>query len=272
MSEAESAVIYDDTPPAEDMTPQLTEVKIPEPEKAPEPVAEDKPEPFTAKQQEIFNAEIARKVAKQREAERKAQELEEKYQEMQRKVAEYEAPVRPDIPPPPDPYETDFAARVAERDAKIAQAARWDASQEVVRQQQLYQQQQIIAKQQEAQMEKVKTYSKQAETLGITEQELAVAGQSVAQFIPNTPEGNALALHILDDPSGPELTVYLSKSPLELDKLVHMNPLKAAAYLESVIKPAAKRPPPTLAPEPIEPLKGSGVPEKGRGPAGVEYF
>ena len=38
------------------------------------------------------------------------------------------------------------------------------------------------------------------------------------------------------------------------------------------IKPAAKRAPPKLAPEPTEKLSGASVKEKPRGPAGVQYF
>lgn len=269
----EEAIVFDDAPPPDDLTPQLTEPKQPEPivphetaeEKAPE--VDNTPEPFSEKQQAKFNEEIARKVAKQREAERKAQALEEELAATKARVQQYEAPVRPDIPDPPDPYEPDFAQKVAYRDALIARAAQFDGQQAYMRHQEQQQAQERIQREQDRLRETVTTYSDTAEKLGISAQELAEAGKSVQAFGIN----DDLAGHILSDEMGPGITVYLAKNPLELDKLSAMSPLKAAAYIESHIKPNAKRPPPKLAPEPTESVKGSGAREGERGPKGTVY-
>jgi hypothetical protein len=83
--------------------------------------------------------------------------------------------------------------------------------------------------------------------------------------------GNDLAQHILHDDQGPAVTVYLADNPLELEKLMGMNVLRAAAYIESTIKPAARKPPPPVVPAPVESVKGSGYPEAERGPKGAIY-
>jgi len=113
----------------------------------------------------------------------------------------------------------------------------------------------------------VETYSEVATKLGITSEELAAAGAQIAPYVPDK-----LALRILNDASGPEITTFLAKNLVELDKVTRMDPMDAAVYLETVIKPAAKRPVPKLAPEPTDKLSGASVKEAGRGPKGVQYF
>jgi hypothetical protein len=194
---------------------------------------------------------------KAREAKREAAAEKERREELERKLQQYEAPVRPDIPPPPDPYDQDFQQRVAHRDALIAQAARWDAQQAYVQQQAQVDAQARWQAEQDKLRATVTAYSGTADKLGITAAELSQAGQAVAQFGIH----DDLAQHILTDEQGPSITVYLSKNPLEMDKISNMSPIKAAAYIESHVKPKAVKPPPQLAPEPVESLKGSGVPE-----------
>jgi hypothetical protein len=268
----EEAIVFDESPPADDLTPQLTEPKQPEEKTAPieeakvEEVVDDKPEPFSEKQQAKFNEEIARKVAKQREAERKATQLEQEAEALRLKVQQYEAPVRPDIPPPPDPYDEGFSEKVRYRDAMIARQAQFDAHQAYLQQQQAVIQQQRQQAEQDKLRTTVTTYSEKAEKLGISAQELAQAGQIVAAY----GISNEVAEHILNDEQGPAITRYLAKNPLEMDKVMGMTPLKAAVYIESTIKAAAKSPQ-KMAPEPTETLRGSGAREKERGPKGATF-
>lgn len=225
-----------------------------------QPVAEEAPTEEAPKEEaEDENAKAIRDAAfKAREAKREAAEAKRQLEEAQRKLQEYEAPVRPDIPPPPDPYDDNFAQKVAHRDALIAQAARWDQQQAFVQQQAQQAKQEEFNRQQEKLRETVTAYSGTAEKLGIAAHELQQAGMTVAQYGIN----DDIANHILTDELGPSITVYLAKNPLEMDKLSVMSPIKAAAYIEANIKPKARKPPPTLAPEPIPSLKGSGMPEK----------
>ncbi len=228
---------------------------------------EDDPVTFDERQQAKFNEEIGRKVAKQREAERVASEERNRREELERKLAELQAPVRPDIPPVPDPYDQDFQAKSQFRDAMIAKAAQYDAQ---VR----WNQQQIedarakeAAKGQQVLQQTAVTYAETAAKLGVQAQELQQAGAAVAQYGIN----DRLATRILKDERGPEITVYLSKNLQDLDALSNMEPEDAAVYIETVIKPKAKRGPPTLAPAPVETLKGSGSPEGYTGPDGATY-
>lgn len=261
MSEEALAPTFDGP---EDLPDEAVEV-VETPEVAEVPAAPEK-EP-----EEDSQALIREQAFKARQAKREADEARHQLEELQRRVAQYEQPVRPNIPPPVDPYDENAAQKQIERDALIAQAARWDANQEILRQQQEHAQRTEQAKAEQARMEKVNTYTKQASTLGITEQELAAAGKAVAQFIPNNSQGAALVEFILEDDRGPEITAYLAKNPIELAKIVDMSPLKAAAYIEGTIKPASKRPPPNLAPEPVENLRGSAIAEAEYGPKGATY-
>jgi len=249
--------------PVPDTAPEVKPVDTPE---TPEPEAK-KVAPLTPEQQESVNEAIGKKVAKQREAERQAQEYQAQLAEAQRRLQQYETPVRPDIPPPPDPYEDNFAQKVAHRDAMIAKAAQFDAEANWHRQQEQQRQQQAAADERAKVVKSVETYSEVATKLGITSEELAAAGAQIAPYVPDR-----LALRILNDASGPEITTYLAKNLVELDRVTRMSPEDAAVYLETTIKPAAKRPTPRLAPEPTEKLSGASVREGQRGPKGAQYF
>jgi len=273
---ADLGIVFDDTPGPDGEPEALPPETIgdPEPEKVEEKaeteevseVVDDKPEPFSEKQQAKFNEEIARKVAKQREAERKASQLEQEAEALRLKVQQYEAPIRPDIPPPPDPYDDGFAEKVRYRDAMIARAAQYDAHQAWQQNQQAMAAQQRQQAEQDKLRDTVTTYSEKAEKLGISAQELAQSGQIVAAY----GISNEVAEHILNDDQGPAITRYLAKNPLEMDKVMGMTPLKAAAYIEATIKPATQSPP-RLAPEPTESLRGSGARERERGPKGAVF-
>lgn len=279
MAEAEAAIEIDGEIESAELSPggELTEPVIPEkaPEKAPEPedeAGEAEPEakkvaPLTPEQQASVNEAIGRKVAKQREAERKAEEAERKLQEAQNRLAQFETQQRPNIPPPPDPYDDNFQEKVQHRDALIAHAAQWDAQQQFAQQQHQNAQAEAQRKAHEQTVQSVQSYSDKATKLGIKADELKQAGAAVAEYgIPDR-----IALRILKDDRGPEITTYLSKNLMELDELSRMEPEDAAVYIETVIKPKAKREPKKLAPEPTEALRGSVVPNPGDGPPGVTY-
>lgn len=250
---------------SEEVPAEAAESTVAPPEAAPAP--EEQPVTFDERQQAKFNEEIGKKVAKQREAERLANEERERREAAERKLAELQAPVRPDIPPIPDPYDSDFQAKAAHRDAMIAKAAQYDAQIAWQRQQAEQARQQEAMKAQQALQQTAVSYAEKASKLGVQPQELQQAGAAVAQYGVN----DRLANRILRDDRGPEITVFLSRNFQELETLNSMEPEDAAVYLETVIKPRAKRQPPTLAPAPPEPLRGSGSPEGQRGPEGVIY-
>lgn len=247
---------------------------VPVPEASPEVTAETvaeveakKTPPLTEEQQAAVNEAIGKKVAKQREAERQADEARRELQEAQQKLQQYERPIRPDIPPPPDPYEDNFQAKVAQRDAMIAKAAEFDAQIRWQQQQEQARQQEAIAVERAKVKQTVDTYTEVATKMGITPEELSAAGAHIAPYVPDN-----LALRILKDPQGPEITTYLSRNVVELDKVTRMDAMDAAVYLETVIKPKAKRAPVKLPPDPTENLSGAGMKENSRGPRGTQYF
>lgn len=241
------------------------EVAAPVPEKQPEapaeaPAAEKEPEKPALTEEE--QAVVRQKAFEAREAKRQAEEARKRTEELEAELAKFKAPLRQNVPEFPDRYDEDFAAKAAHRDAILAHNARVDAWEDMQRQSEAERVRQRQFEAEQAQKAKVETYTRTAETLGVSALELREAGLAIGQYFPQNSEGQAIAEYIVDDPRGPEITVYLHKNPMELAKVLDMSPLKAAAYIESTIKPAAKRAPPTLAPEPVEKLKGSGVPEK----------
>lgn len=253
--------------------PPLTDVEEPA---APEPDAPEEPEKseaatekkveFTPEQQAVFDQAIGKKTAKAREAERRAEEAERRAEEALSRLAQFNAPVHRDVPPYPDPYESDFQDKLKQREAVIAHNARVDWEMQQRQQQDQVAQQQKAQREQAALQESVATYTQQAAKLGITQDRLAQAGASVAQFGIH----NDLVTHILADDHGPAITVYLADHPLELEQVASMSPLQAAAYIEREVKPKMRKkvdPPPA----PVPTLKGSGVPEKDRGVAGSTY-
>ncbi len=247
---------------------------VPAPEASPAVTAEQvaeveakKTPPLTEEQQAAVNEAIGKKVAKQREAERQAEEARRELQEAQQRLQQYERPIRPDIPAPPDPYEDNFAAKVAHRDAMIAKAAEFDAQIRWQQQQEQARQQQTIAEERAKVVKTVETYSETASKLGITAEELQAAGQQIAPYV-----SDRLALRILNDDSGPEITTYLARNLIELDKVTRMSPEDAAVYIATEIKPKAKRSPPKLPPEPTENISGASMRENSRGPRGATYY
>ena len=253
--------------------PPLTDVEEPA---APEPDAPEEPEKseastekkveFTPEQQAVFDQAIGKKTAKAREAERRAEEAERRAEEALSRLAQFNAPVHRDVPPYPDPYESDFQDKLKQREAVIAHNARVDWEMQQRQQQDQVAQQQKAQREQAALQETVATYTQQAAKLGITQDRLAQAGASVAQFGIH----NDLVTHILGDDHGPAITVYLADHPLELEQVASMSPLQAAAYIEREVKPKMRKkvdPPPA----PVPTLKGSGITEKDRGVAGSTY-
>ena len=247
-----------ETPPE---TPQ-EEVVAAEPEHPPKVE-------FDETQQRIFNEEIGKKVAKQREAERKAEELERKAADLEAKLKEVSQPQRPHIPDAPDPFADDYEAQVKARDDALLRAAEYDTQQRFAHEQAQQAQHQSEMAQRQQLVESVQSYSERAGKLGIAADELQQAGNMVGQYGLH----DDVVDHILRDRQGPSLTLYLANNPLELEQVRQMKPTLAAIYLENQIKAkaVASRPRPDLAPAPVETVRGSGAPEPEGGVPGVVY-
>jgi hypothetical protein len=250
------------------------EAEQPEPEaEDDEPKAEGEDQPhkveFSEEQQRVFNETIGKKTAKMREAERAAEQERQRREQLEQELNQLKAPRRPEIPPAPDPYDDDYEQQLAARDEALLKRAQFDAMEQARQQQAQYAQQQA---QQEAEQKlntTVKTYAERAGKLGIKPEDLQRAGSYVGQVGLD----DSVARYILNDEQGPSITVYLASNPLELDAIRQMDPMQAAVHIATTVRDraASSRPKPSLAPDPVESVSGSGLPEGQRGPKGATF-
>lgn len=230
------------------------------------PIAETAKVEFSDDQQKVFNDMAAKKAFETREAKRETDDLRRQLEETKAKIPQQIAPV---VPTMPDQYDDDFDQRLTERDNAIRASAQFDAN---ARAQQETAQLTQQAEQQKAlqdQAKKVETYAGRATTLGITKEELQVAGNTVGQFGIDSQVAN----FIMQDDQGPLITKYLSQNPMEMELLNSLDPMSAGIRIATEIKAKAS----ALgnkqreAPNPTETLNGNGVPAKERGPSGAKF-
>lgn len=212
--------------------------------------------PFLPDQQAIFDKAMHERTFRLREVER---QLEAERQERERVAKELEklrAPVA-EIPPMPDPYEDGYEQKVRARDQAIALRAAHESQNYQQQQAQLARQQEAERRQQEQIAESVTAYKANATKLGIKQEELTQAAQTVANYGIN----EDLAMAIINDDQGALITTYLAENIDDLDKVVRMTPIRAAMYIASVVKPKAqaRKQKISSAPEPTTALRGNGA-------------
>jgi len=210
---------------------------------------------------------VKEKAFKEREARREAEQLQEQLAKLK---AEQPQESRPNVPDLPDPFDDDFADKVRQRDEALAKAVKFDAEQNMLQQQAQQAQQQQALQEQQLLNKRMQTYTERATALGVSSDDLRVAGQQVANYGID----DQVASFVLDHDQGPLITKYLSTSPMELDAIRQMSPMQAAVYIESSVKGKAAQlgvKKQTTAPEPVEVLNGAGAPVYDEGPAGATY-
>jgi len=210
-----------------------------------------------------FTKRINQKHFELMEEKRAREALEAEVIALKAKIPEIQKPV---IPPLPDPYDDDFDVKMSQRDEAIKRVAAYEA-QEEINQARLQEQHRLRQEGlNKSLVESVKTYSDRARTLNISENELKVAGQTVAAYGIH----DSVAEFILQDEKGPAITAHLARNPEMLDAISKLNPIHAALYIANNVKPkllSAK----TELPEPAETLGGGGVSKRERGPKGAKY-
>tara|TARA_Y100000816_G_scaffold67204_1_gene44788 strand:+ start:12394 stop:13209 length:816 start_codon:yes stop_codon:yes gene_type:complete len=224
---------------------------------------------FNEAQQESFDKAIGKKVFQISEKDREIKGLNARIKALEESIPKEQRPV---IPPTPDPYQLsdqEFRRKAGERDQAIARQAAYDAQQEAREQERLLSQKQEQERYVAEQNEKINSYSKKAAALGITPEELQVAGNTVAGF----GVSQELVDYILDDDMGPAITMYLSKNAVELDNIRSMSPMQAAVRIENQIRAEAAKlkPKVSAAPPPVDTPQGAGSAPKARGPAGATF-
>jgi len=210
-----------------------------------------------------FTKRINQKHFELMEEKRAREALEAEVIALKAKIPEIQKPV---IPPLPDPYDDDFDVKMSQRDEAIKRVAAYEA-QEEINQSRLQEQHRLRQEGLNKSLVKsVKTYSDRAKGLNISENELKVAGQTVAAYGIH----DSVAEFILQDDKGPAITAYLARNPDMLETISKMNPIHAALYIANNVKPkllSGK----TELPEPAETLGGGGVSKRERGPKGAKY-
>jgi len=254
VEEDTSGIVFSEESPAEEIVDPTEKAEVKEPVR------------FSEDQQKVFDEAINKKTAKTREAERLAQKLQEDLEQLRKQVPQE---TRPDIPALPDPYDDDFAEQMAARDNTIIQAARFDSEQRAREQARQDAANAEWAKQQEHTQAAIVDYSERSKKLGIEPVDLQQAGAVVGNY-GLTME---VATHILREAHGPSITVYLSKNPTVLDEISRLSPMDAAVRISTDIKEAARNmtQPKDLAPDPVSPVRGSGMPEGDGGPKGATF-
>lgn len=255
---SEEDQIHEENPEIEEIEDQEEpEIEGDEPEDQAPEVKEDDPDRYVKS--------INKKHRQYMEQVRANEELQQKIAELQQKLPKS---ARPEIPPPPDPFDSDYAEKIKARDEALLRASKYDAQQELVQRQQQQAQEAQMRQAQEAIVKTVTSYTERAEKLGLTREQLQQAGNAVAAH----GFRDDLSSYILEDEEGPLLTAYLARHPEEIDRLNNMHPVRAGVMLETIIKPKAKQASGrTTAPPPPDSLGGGGAPPKQRGPAGATF-
>ena len=160
-----------------------------------------------------------------------------------------------DIPPIPDPFDDDVEAKTRARDEAIRANERHSAQQNAYLQQQQRTQQQAAQAKQEQVNKSMQDYTSKAVELGIKQEELQAAGNTVAGY----GLSDDLVMHILADSDGPLITKHLAANPQEGYQLASMSPFAVGSFLDGIkAKASALKPKTTNAPAPATGLQGSG--------------
>lgn len=210
---------------------------------------EEQPQDEHKVNQEKVNQVINRKH-------REAMEWKEKYEAVMRSVPQQQQEAAPEIlPEPDDPFDDDFESKLKAHVESVKRRALWEEDQKRQQEQQQYTQQQA----QKAQLEQLQTqaasYTERAKSYGISNEELQVAANTVAQ----AGISDELAIAILGDEDGPLFTKYLASNPIEAYEIAQMNTVQAALHLERVVRPKATalKPKKTNAPKPATKVKSA---------------
>ena len=212
---------------------------------------------FNPDQQKVFDKAMHERTFRLREAERK---LEAERQERIRYEQELERLKAPaiEVPPmPDDPFAEDYQVRLTNWQQAVQLKAAHDARQEQIKQAQALQQQQEANRRQQEIEQNVANYKANATKLGVKQEELVMAAQTVANYGIN----EDLVLAIIGDDHGALITTYLANNIDDLDRVVRMSPIQAAMFIANEIKPkaVARKPKVSSAPEPTPRITGNGA-------------
>ena len=149
------------------------------------------------------------------------------------------------------------------REAEIAAKAIWDNNKELEAKTLQAQEQNRLAEQQQKLIQSAQDYTKNAEKLGISQDELKKAGDIVAAY--GLREDAVMG--ILSDPEGALITKALAANPSDIEALNKLSVWDQVNYINQTVRPKAKafRPKETAATPPPTQIKGRvSDPEAGK--------
>jgi len=201
---------------------------------------------------------IAEEAFKRREAERKAQEYEARLKELEARNSGLGE--RPEIPPKPEGWESDYEQRLDAYIQAEKEAALYDARLEAQGQQEAQQQEAKERERQEASQKALQGFVSRANEAKVDLGQLDAAGRAIA----NWGVSPGVQDFIVEQDLGPQIVMHLASNIDALDELAKLPPERAGVYIESVIKPklSANARKSTKAPPPTEVISGRGTPQK----------
>ena len=209
-----------------------------------------------AKKQAAIQKVINEKTFKAKQAEREAQEYKAKLDAYEAKEREQAAKKYASIPDMPDYFDDNFDEKVKARDEALLNKAIFDAQNNWHLQQQQHSQQQAAQAKAEQLQKSMASYSSKALELGIKQEELQAAGNTVAEY--NLSDD--LVMYILADPEGPLITKYLAANSQDGFELANMSPYSVSKFLDGIKQKAgALKRKTSNAPKPATNLQGNGV-------------
>ena len=210
--------------------------------------------------QEAVNKRINEITFQKYEEKRKREELEAQLDQLKKKLeAQNKQSEDIEIPALPDVYDDDYAEKLKQREAALQKAAEIKARKAMMQEQEQRILTERIKRQQDEISKKAQEMFDNGKKLGISEEELTKADQTVAAFIKDA----GLAKFILDQKDSALIVKYLSSSATELEKLSVMDPIHASVRIATKIAPQAMKLKPdiTQTPDPLEIPKGKPVPQ-----------
>lgn len=227
------------------------------------PTASDSEQPheekveFSEAQQKVVNDIASKKAFEVREGKRANEVLQKQIDDLKANAPVEQAPSVPSLP---DPYSDTFEADMQARDTALQAKATFDANAQAQVQIQQGQEQERQRLDNEALNKSVEDYTGRAQKLGVSSEDLQVAGDIVTQYGIN----DQVTRHILADEHGPLITKYLSQNPQAMDTLRNLPPTSAGIFIETQVKPEAikLKPKQSEAPPPAEALNGNGAPQQ----------
>lgn len=204
------------------------------------------------KANDAFNKQYGEKKQLERDL---AQER-EKLARFEQDERDRQAALVGNIPDIPDPFDDDFDFKVRAREQALIAQANFNAQNQYHLQQQQNSQHQAAQAKQQQVHDSMASYSKKALDLGIDQNELQAAGNTVANY----GLSDDLVMHILADSDGPLITKHLAANPQDGYKLASMSPYEVGTFLGDVKKKAgALKPRTSSAPNPATNLRGNGA-------------